>query len=136
MLHESEEGRNLTRHAAWHEGLLRRATIAIAFCALLSPVTASADTWIGRWASPACSADATAITFTKSTLDLSTFDMSCKILKVRQRSKLHEFQLACTGDGATFKTSMTVQVAKNRLEFVKQQPGAEFDPKSFVRCKG
>lgn len=112
-----------------------RAAIPIACCALVSAATASADAWIGRWAAPACHADATAITFTKSRLDLSTFDMSCKILKVRQRSRQYEFQLTCDGGGSTFRTSMTVEVNGSRLAFVKQQPGAEFDPKRFVRCR-
>ena len=49
--------------------------------------TAKGEPWIGRWGAPRCDADATVIAFTKSVLDLSTFDMTCKIRSVQKEGK-------------------------------------------------
>ena len=95
---------------------------------------AKSEPWIGRWGAPQCDADATVITFSKSVLDLSTFDMTCKIRSVRRKGKLYVFALMCSGGGSTFKASFSVRVDGDRLEFVKQQPGFEFDPKRYRRC--
>jgi hypothetical protein len=90
---------------------------------------AQAEPWQGRWGAP-CGSDGTLISFSKSSLDLSTFDMMCSIRGVKQSGKTYTFNLSCDG----FTTSMSAKVDGNRLEFVKQQPGFDFDPKRFSRC--
>lgn len=92
-------------------------------------VIAQAEPWQGRWGAP-CGSSGTVISFSKSDLDLSTFDMMCAIRGVRRSGKTYTFDLSCDG----FTTSMSAKVDANRLEFVKQQPGFEFDPKRFRRC--
>lgn len=96
----------------------------------------AAEPWIGRWGAPNCGSGATRIVFTKSTLDLSSFDMMCKIRDARKKGNNHVFDLACPGENSMFNVSLSVQVNGDRLEFVEQQPGFEFDPKRYRRCKG
>jgi hypothetical protein len=90
---------------------------------------AQQEPWQGRWGAP-CGSNGTIISFNRSNLDLSTFDMMCSIRSVTRSGKTYTFNLSCDG----FATSMSARVDGNRLEFVKQQRGFEFDPKRFRRC--
>lgn len=90
---------------------------------------AQAEPWLGKWGSP-CGSGGTIISFSKSMLDLSTYDMMCGIRGVRQSGTTYTFNLSCDG----YTTSMSAKVDGNRLEFVKQQQGFEFDPKRYRRC--
>jgi len=103
------------------------AGLASLMCATMS--IAEAEPWQGRWGAP-CGSDGTIISFSKSSLDLSTFEMMCSIRGVKRSGKTYQFSLSCDG----FTTSMSAKVDGNTLEFVKQQQGFEFDPKRFRRC--
>lgn len=95
---------------------------------------AGTDPWLGRWGGPNCSADGTIITFSQSQLDLSSFDMQCDIENVGKDGEAYTFHLVCGGEGSTFNTSLSAKADDMTLEFLKQQPGFEFDPKRYVRC--
>jgi len=101
-------------------------------CAFLFHATgamAQADPWMGRWGAP-CGPNGQEISFSKSKLDLSAMEMMCDIRGVERDGSVYTFTLSCQGHA----TSMAARVDGNRLEFVRQQQGFEFDPKRFTRC--
>lgn len=85
--------------------------------------------WLGQWGAP-CGGQGQVIAFSKSQLDLSGMEMMCDIRGVVGSADVYTFELSCDG----YETIMSVEVSQNRLEFVKQTPGFEFDPKQYDRC--
>lgn len=104
-----------------------------------SAVLAQAEPWIGRWGAPACGRNATEVTLSKTMLDLSTFEMMCRIRGVSKAGDVYTFDTMCQREGEEegghkFRASFQARVAGDRLEFINQQPGMEFSPKVFRRC--
>ena len=72
--------------------------------------------------------------FTKSVLDLSSFDMTCKIRGVQRKGKVYTFALNC-GGGSSPKASISMRVDGDGLEIVRTRLGYEFDPPArYSRC--
>lgn len=90
---------------------------------------AQTDEWLGNWGAP-CGTNGQVISFSRSKLDLSGMEMMCDIQSVERDGNVYTFTMSCQGH----PTSMAAKVDGNRLEFVRQQQGFEFDPKRFTRC--
>jgi hypothetical protein len=103
--------------------------------ACLTSVSAAAQTepWIGRWASPHCGPDTTAIVLSRSVLDLSTFEATCRVRSVRRRERSYRLDASCSGEGPNLRATFSVRVDGDTLVFTEQR-GFAFDPKRFVRC--
>lgn len=113
--------------------LMRAVVLCLASTLFANASVAQDQPWIGRWASPDCSADAIQISLSRSALDLSTFETTCSVRDVRQQGEGFEINADCGGEEGPFLVALNVQVVGDTLTFTRQR-GFEFDPKRFVRC--
>ncbi len=110
--------------------------LALAAFALSMPfeTQAQADPWVGRWGAPRCGEGETEIVLDRSTLDLSTFETTCRVRNVRQRAAARfEIEANCSGEGRQSRMTFTVEVSGSVLTFVSMR-GFDFDPKRFQKC--
>lgn len=120
--------------ASSHHSRYLQALLLVGFGCLTSVgAAAQSEPWIGRWASPHCGPDTTAIVLSRSVLDLSTFEAMCRVRSVRKRERSYELDASCSGEGPNLRATFSVRVDGDTLVFTEQR-GFAFDPKRFVRC--